>query len=126
MADLHELPVEEVYKDVPIYGLQAPERIAEARRQITEVVRMRSVDRLFGFACDASRAPEARQLARYKCLASLEQRQSRPIDVVRLEASTVGIERRTTVLGRLIGGRHAGWPGAGWPTAWLPTSAVSP
>ncbi len=115
MADLHELPAQ-VYREVDIYGLQSPERTAEAKRQVAEVVRMRAVDRLFAFACDASRAPEARLLAKHKALASLEQRQRRMFDVECLEAATIGIERRTTVIGRLIGWRDAGW----WPSAWRP------
>jgi len=114
--DVHELPVQGVHRGVEVYDLQSPERIAEARRQITEVIRMRSGDRLCAFACDASRAPEARLLAKHKALASLEQRQRRMFDVARLEAATIGIERRTTVMGRLIGWRDAGW----WPEAWRP------
>ena len=30
----NELPVSEVYKNVEIYGLQSPERVAEAKRQV--------------------------------------------------------------------------------------------
>jgi hypothetical protein len=114
--DMHELPVAGVHRGVEVYGLQSPEHIAEARRQIIEVIRMRSGDRLCAFALDASRAPEARLLAKHKALASLEQRQRRMFDVERLEAATIGIERRTTVMGRLVGWRDAGW----WPEAWRP------
>jgi hypothetical protein len=114
--DMHELPVAAVHGGVEIYGLQSPERIAEAKRQIAEVIRMRAGDRLCAFACDATNAPEARLLAKHKALASLEQRQRRIFDVERLEAATIGIERRTTVMGRLIGWRDAGW----WPEAWRP------
>jgi hypothetical protein len=112
----HELPVAETFKGVQVFALQPPERIAEAKRQITEVTGMRAVDRLFAFACDASRAPEARLLAKHKCLASLEQRQRRVFDVNALSAATIGIERKSTVIGRLIGWRDAGW----WPEAWRP------
>ena len=115
MAD-HELPVAEDYREVDIYGGQPPERTAEAKRQVAEVVRMRAVDRLYAFACDVTRSPEARLLAKRKCLASMEQRQRRMFDVACLEAATIGIERRTTVIGRLIGWRDAGW----WPEAWRP------
>jgi hypothetical protein len=114
--DMHELPVAGVHRSVEVYDLQSRERIAEAKRQITEVIRMRSGDRLCAFACDASRAPEARLLAKHKAMASLEQRQRRMFDVERLEAATIGIERRATVMGRLIGYHQAGW----WPPAWLP------
>jgi hypothetical protein len=116
----HELPVAEVYRGIAIYGFQSPDRVAEARRQIDVVIAMTGPRRLCDFACDATNAPEARLLAKNKALASLEKRQRTSIDVDRLSAATVGIERRTTVLGRLIGGREAGWPGGGWPDAWVP------
>jgi hypothetical protein len=115
MADLHELPVAEIYCEVEIYA-QPPERVAEAKRQVAEVVRMRAVDRLYHFACDVTRAPEARLLAKHKAMASLEQRQRRVFDVNALSAATIGIARRETVIGRLIGWRDAGW----WPEAWRP------
>src|SRR5262245_51536084 len=96
--DYHELPVAEVYRGVEIYGLQSPERIAAAKQQVAEIVRMRAADRLCDFACDAANAPEARLLALHKALASLEQRQRRSFDVEYLRAATIGIERRTSAL----------------------------
>jgi hypothetical protein len=116
----HELPVAETYRGVHIYGLQSAARIELAKRQIETVVAMADARRLCDFACDASSAAEARLLAKHKALASLEQRQRRPIEVGRLAAATIGIERRTTVLGRLIGGRQSGWPTGGWPNEWHP------
>jgi hypothetical protein len=58
---------------------------------------------------------EARLLAKHKALASVEERQRIEFDADYLEAGTVGIERRTSRLGRLMGGLHAGWPAAWRP-----------
>jgi 3-mercaptopyruvate sulfurtransferase SseA len=112
----HELPVAEVYRGVEIYGGQSHDRVAAAKREIDAVIALADRRRLAGFACDAGHAPEARLLAKNKALASLEQRQRMVFDVHCLSAATIGIERRTTVIGRLIGWRDAGW----WPEAWRP------
>jgi len=116
--DFHELPMAELYRGVEIYGLQSAERIAEAKRQIDLVIRTSGPRKLCEFACDPLHAPEARSLAKKKALASLERRQRATFDAARLSACTVGIERRETCLGRLMGGRDAGWPSHGWPAAW--------
>jgi hypothetical protein len=68
--DTHELPVCEIFKGVEVYGGQSVERIAEAKRQIGLVIRLRDPLKLCEFACDAGNAPEARNLARAKALAS--------------------------------------------------------
>jgi hypothetical protein len=112
----HELPVAEVYRGVEIYGGQSVERIAAAKREIDAVIALSDRRRLAGFACDAANAPEARLLAKHKALASLERRQRRMFDVDHLSAATVGIDRCTTAMGRLIGWYQAGW----WPEAWRP------
>jgi hypothetical protein len=118
---MHELPVAEVYRSIEIYGLQSTERIAAAKREIDVVIKMTAPRQLAAFACDPSRAPEARLLAKNKALASLEQRQRRGIDVDRLHASTAGIERICSRLGRLMGLRNSGYPEAGgWPREWAP------
>jgi hypothetical protein len=116
MAEEHELPITEIWKGVEIFDWQPAERIAQARQQITEVIRMRSGDRLAAFAADASRAPEARRLAKCKAMETLQERQRRTFDIERLEASTLGISRRETTMARLIGWYQAEW----WPAAWLP------
>jgi hypothetical protein len=116
MAEEYELPIFEIWKGVGIYDLQPPERIAEARRQIDEVIRMRSGDRLAAFAADATRSPEARRLAKCKAMETLQERQRRTFDIERLEAATLGISRRETAMARLIGSYQAEW----WPAAWLP------
>ena len=113
--DDSELPVSEIYRGVEIYGLQPPERVAEAKLQVDQVFIMKSPRALATFACDDANAPEARLLAKHKALAALEKRQGRPFDVAYLNASTIGIERTTSQLGRLIGSRQAEW----WPRAWL-------
>jgi hypothetical protein len=120
MTDEHELPVALVFKGVEIYALQSPERVEEAKRQITKVIRMQSVESLYDFACNGRFAPEARHLAKRKCLEFIEQRQRSPIDVDLLQAATVGIERATTPLGREIGHLDAERSGVPWPAAWLP------
>lgn len=120
MSNEHELPIHELYRGVEVYGLQSEERIAEAKRQIDQVAEMRSVPRLFNFACDGSRAPEARLLARSKLMEGIEQRQAPGFDRDRLWACTGGIERRCGMLGRLMGARDAdGTPGE-WPIEWMP------
>ena len=111
----NELPVHETYRNCEIYGLQPPERIIEARHQIDVVYRMRDPRALAVFACEETNSPEARLLAKHKALAGLAERQGRPFDVPHLVASTIGLERRTSVLGRLMGSRQAGW----WPREWL-------
>jgi hypothetical protein len=112
----HELPIVDTYRGVEVYALQSDARLAAAKRQIDEVIGTSSARRLAEFACDAANAPEARLLARHKALASLEQRQRRMFDVDCLAASTIGIARCESVMGRLVGYRQAGW----WPDAWLP------
>ena len=99
-----------------IYGEQSPERIAVTKRQIDAVIRLKSAAALAAFACDGRNSPEAPYLSKLKALESVEQRQRQTFDVAYLEAATIGIERCTTRLGRLIGFRQAGW----WPAAWLP------
>jgi len=123
VAEEHELPVAEVYRGVEIYGFQSPDRVAEARRQIDAVIAMAGARRLCEFACDAANAPEARLLAKNKALASLEKRQRTLIDVDRLSAATIGCDRISTELGRLIGAHQAECSGGGWPDAWLPHPA---
>ena len=115
-ADMHEIGVHEVYRGVSLYAGQADVRLAEARAQVDAVVRMRSPRALAAFACDASKSPEARLLAKRKALASLEQRQKIAFDVDGLSAATIGLERRTSRLARLMGFRRSGW----WPRSWLP------
>ena len=51
--------------------------------------------------------PSARLLAKHKALASVEERQRVLFDVDRLKAYTIGIQRRETRLGRLIGFQDA-------------------
>ena len=116
MAEIHELPIHEIYRDCELYGLSPPSRIAEAKRQIDAVIAMTDGRRLADFACDPAHSPEARLLSKHKAMASLEHRQRKVFDVNLLSAATIGIERRTTVIGRLIGWRDAGW----WPAAWRP------
>ena len=113
----NEIPIAEVYKGCEIFGLQTVERIAEAKLQIDQVYRMSAPRALAEFAVDGTRAPEARHLARHKAMAALENRQKAPFDVEYLVAGTIGIERRASQLGRLIGHRQEGadW----WPEAWL-------
>ena len=113
----NELPVHEIYRKCEIYGLQSLERVVEARHQIDVVYRMRDPRALAEFAVDGTKAPEARLLAKHKALATVAVRQRRSFDVDRLVAGTIGIERRTTLLGRLIGDRQdgCGW----WPEDWL-------
>lgn len=114
--DWHELPVAEVYRGVEIFGLQSPERIEQAKRQIDIVIAKSGPRRLYAFACDPSRSPEARQLARLKALATIQPRQRASFSVDRLDACCFGIERRTPRLARLVAGRQADW----WPEAWHP------
>ena len=111
----NELPVHETYRNCEIYGLQPPERIIEARHQIDVVYRMRDPRALAAFACEETNSPEARLLAKHKALASREERQRGSFDVDYLQASTIGIERTTSQLGRLMGHRQAEW----WPREWL-------
>jgi hypothetical protein len=61
-------------------------------------------------------SPESRCLALAKALEATEARQRREYDHDRLLARTIGIERCTSRLGRLIGYRQAGW----WPPEWRP------
>jgi hypothetical protein len=115
----HELPIAEVYRGVEIFGLQSAARVREAKRQIDTVIAMTGPRKLYEFACDAANAPEARLLAKAKCLASIEDRQGSPIDRDMLEAcGPVG--RRTTPIGRLIDGMFAERAGVPWPKAWDP------
>jgi hypothetical protein len=116
MAEIHELPIHEIYRDCELYGLSPPSRIAEAKRQIDAVIAMTDGRRLADFACDPANSPEARLLSKHKAMASLENRQRKVFDVNLLSAATVGIARRETTLGRLIAWRQAEW----WPQAWLP------
>ena len=112
--DENELPVAELYRGVELYGLQSAERIAEARRQVDEVFGMAAPSALFAFACDDAKAPEARLLAKFKALATREDRQRVLFDVAKLEACTIGLERRTSRLGRMMG-----FVRADWPRAWI-------
>ena len=112
MTEENELPVLEVYRGVEIYGLQSTERVAEAKTQVDQVFSMNSPRALAAFASDELKAPEARLFAKNKALASLEVRQRRSFDLDRLHACTVGIERGTSQLGRLMGAVHADWPRA--------------
>jgi hypothetical protein len=114
--DFHEISVAETYRDIRLFAGQTSDRLAEARAQIDEVIAMSDVRRLAAFAVDPSHAPEARLLAKNKALAAREARQRVLFDVNHLEAATIGIGRRETVLGRLIGWRQAEW----WPEAWRP------
>jgi hypothetical protein len=114
----HTLPVHEIYRGCEVYGLQSEERIAAAKSEIDLVISMNDPPALFDFAIDATRAPEARLLAKNKALASLQTRQRRPIDVERLVASTWGIERTCGRIGRLVAARHARYGGVPWPSAW--------
>ena len=114
MSDDNELPVAELYRGVELYGLQSAERIAEARRQVDEVFGMAAPSALFAFACNDEKSPEARLLAKHKALASREDRQRTPFSVEKLEACTIGLERRTSQLGRLMG-----FVRADWPRAWI-------
>jgi hypothetical protein len=114
--DRHTLEVLEVYRSVEVYAGQSPERIARAKAEIDAVIAMDGPRRLYGFACDPANAPEARLLGRNKCLASIEARQKKLIDVDRLVACTIGIARVESRLGRLIAWRHAD----DWPEAWKP------
>jgi hypothetical protein len=118
--DTHELPVCEIIKGVEVYGGQSVERIAEAKRQIGLVIRLRDPLKLCEFACDAGNAPEARNLARAKALASVEVRQKSSIDADYLSAYCTGIARIEPVMGRLIGHWAAADGPAPWPTAWMP------
>jgi hypothetical protein len=112
----HELPVAELHRGCEIYARQSEGRIAEAKRQIDVVIGMSHRRRLAEFACDASKAPEARLLAKNKALASLEQRLRVMFDLEHLIACTIGIAQRERGMGRLIGWYQAGW----WPEAWRP------
>ena len=118
--DCHTLPVAEVYRGCEIYGLQSAERIAAAKRELGRVVNMTGPRKLYEFAGDPRNAPEARCLARKKALISIEQRQKVTFDRERLEACTVGIDRRTSVMGRLLGLIDAERAGAPWPKTWEP------
>ena len=113
--DDSELPVSEIYRGIEIYAQQSPERIAQAKAQVDRVIRMKSPRALAAFACDETNSPEARLLAKHKALASREERQRGSFDVDHLQASTIGIERTTSQLGRLMGHRQAEW----WPREWL-------
>jgi hypothetical protein len=111
----YELPLAEIYRGIEIYAQQSPERIAQAKAQVDRVFSMKSPRALAAFACDGKNSPEARFFAKAKALASLEERQRGAFDVSHLEASTIGIGRSTSQLGRLMGHRQAGW----WPREWL-------
>ena len=106
------LPVLEVYRGVEIYGLQSAERVAAAKIQVDQVIAMSSPRALAAFASDDTRAPEARLLSKNKAMVSLVDRQGAPFDIRLLEAKTIGIERCTSQLGRLMGATHANWPRA--------------
>jgi hypothetical protein len=103
------LPVLETFRGVAIFDLQPPDRVAKAKREVAEVIGMRSPARLAEFACDGSKSPEARLLAKCKALEGIEGRQKREFDVEHMVACTIGIERCASRLARLIGRRQAGW-----------------
>ena len=111
---LDDLGVAEVYRGCELYANQSEERLAEARRQLDEVAGLRSGLRLYEFACDDSKAPEARLLAKARAIESTEDRQRSAFDKDRLIACCIGIERRASALGRLMAWRAAG----NWPAAW--------
>jgi hypothetical protein len=64
-------------------------------------------------------AAESRLLAKHKALRSVEDRQKRAFDVDRLEACTIGLERCTSRLGRLMAYRQAAGT---WPKSWHPSN----
>jgi hypothetical protein len=103
----HELPVACQHRGVEIYGLQSDERIQEAKRQVDVVITMSTPAALAAWACDPMNAAESRLLAKHKALRSVEDRQKRAFDVDRLEACTIGLERCTSRLGRLMAYRQA-------------------
>jgi hypothetical protein len=122
----HELPIAEVYRGVEIYGLQSRERVAECKRQIDCVMSMSGPRKLYLFACDGAHAPEARCLAKNKCLASIEDRQRALVDVGLLEAHATGCGRRATPIGRMIASMYAEQAGVPWPKAWQPPDPPYP
>jgi hypothetical protein len=118
----HEFEVLETYRGVPVYAGQPPERVEQAKRDIDAVYRLRSPTSLYEFACDRSHGPESRWLARNKCLASMEARQRKPVNVDRLIACTCSLSPRASRLGRLMAARDYD----GWPEAWIPGDPPKP
>jgi hypothetical protein len=118
---MHELPVAEIYRQVEIWGLQSPERIARAKAQIGLVIDLGDLEALYLFACDPGNAPEARQLAGNKLYVAREKHRSHgEVDFDRLGAALVGVERITTRLGRLMARRLASATAHPWPDEWRP------
>lgn len=67
-----QIPTDGAHRGVPLHAGQSDARLALVRRDIDAAHALRDIDAMIAFADDPANAPEARLLARAKCLATLD------------------------------------------------------